>query len=227
MPFAAVARVLFVFALVGVFWKRQQSKCWSFVAYLLATLVLGGLMSLWPARFWNWPFWLFSRYTYAGLKVLIALELGAQVFRAFPGAKVVARSFNLAMVFLLAVLMAALPSSADFGPFWTQAHLRLTTWTVWMFAGMAILVGWYNLPLDRWYRALMGGFAVQLVLGAVVLSLSTRMKWVAFERFGVVLDAVVATWWAYVAWRPVRVPVAAVDFANAESGLVGRSEARA
>lgn len=198
MIFNHLTRLVLAAALVLVVSKGLASKCWSFVAYLSAVLVGGALMAYWPGSFYAPPyhFWLFTRDLYAGAKVLVALELGLYVFRAFPRA---ARVSRWAAVWILGAFALALPSLPFVGGFqaWTTSRGPINAATVWLFASLALLVVYFNLPLDRWHRSIIVGFTVQLLVGSLLLASES-----VFRKYGVILDPVIATWWVYSAWAP-------------------------
>jgi hypothetical protein len=192
--FAHLARLGLGTALLGVARNGLHRRCRSFVAYLVAVFVCGSLITLWPDHFYTWAFYSASRDLYAFLKVLVAAELGVHVFRAFPRARAIERTATLLLLLVLLVLVLGVSPHAP-EP-WLEWHRRLNVGTLWVFASSALLVAWYNLPLDRWHAAIVGGFTVQLVLQTVVLA-----RWDSYA-LSIMIDPLVAGWWAFAAWRP-------------------------
>lgn len=213
MFFNHLTRAILLVALAVILRNGLHRKCWTFVAYVISVLTCGSLMAYWPGVFYNAPFYGFSRDLYAGLKLLVALEVGMHVLEAFPRARAVARTLAAA---LLAVVVLSVAAAAPWLGWsaWQLSRARLNAGTIWLFAGLAIIVLWYNLPLDRWHRVLLAGFTVQLLVSSSLLS-----NEVLFRRFAVMVDPVVAMWWVYGAWPPAW----AIQSLHARRSLVGRS----
>lgn len=177
-------------------------RCWTFALYLGAlvvcgTLAGGGYLGVFPPAFVRWAYYAFSRDLYSVLKMLIAVELGAHVFRAFPRARAIEE--KLTLLLLLALLWLVLTISPHGTEPWLEWRRRLNVGTLWLFASWALLAAWFHLPLDRWRRALLVGFTGQLVV-------QTLFSWrLELYAMAAVVDPVVAAWWAYSAWRPVLV----------------------
>lgn len=207
MIFNHLTRAVLLLALLLVARQGLVRRSLSFVAYLVAVLACGSLMAFWPRTFYTWAFWAGSRDLYALLKVLVAVEMGAHVFQAFPGARPVARALTFTFLFGLGVLVVGIhPEGTVIYPAvtreWQDWRTVLNVGTIWLFVSLALLSAWYNLPLDRWHRALLAGFTVQLVLGTLVLA-----RWKTFSASGM-LDPLVASWWVYSAWAYARAPKA-------------------
>lgn len=208
MILAHAIRLLLVAALAGVVVRGWHRRCWAWVAYTVAMIVLGGLMSLWPERFWNGLFWRFSRDVYALFRLLVAVEIAAHVFAAFP--RVAARARILELGLLLTALWPMLwGSRAGFDGF-AAWHLILAGTTVWIFAITALLVSFHNLPVHPWHRAIMVGMTVHL--SVFVLLLAMLRAWgYSVERYAPAgwADLALACWWNAVVWARsrARVPV--------------------
>lgn len=201
MIFNHLTRVLLLVAWVGMTRKGLHRRCWSFFVYVLALLACGSLIAFRADAFYAWPyhFWLFSRDLYAGLKVLVALEVGLHVFRAFPRA---ARTSQLFALWLLVGLLMAFSRPAPYlggVHAWALAHLPVAVATLWLFASVALLVMWFNLPLQPWHRALLVGFGAQLAASTAILSSES-----AFRAWAPLLDVSIASWWAWSAWTVER-----------------------
>lgn len=200
MIFNHLTRAVLLLALLLVVRQGLVRRSVFFVVYLLAVLACGSLMAFWPRTFYTWAFWAGSRDLYALLKILVAVELGVHVFQAFPGARPVARAMTFTFLFGLGVLVAGIEPDSHGG--WRDWRMVLNVGTLWLFVSLALLSAWYNLPLDRWHRALLAGFTVQLVVGTLVLA-----RWKTFAASWL-LDPLVASWWVYSAWAYARAPKA-------------------
>lgn len=209
MIFNHLTRAVLLVALVMLLQRGLHRRCWSFVANMVALIVCGFLMATWPLIFWTRDFYAATRDLYAGLKLLLALEIGYYVFRAFPRAFNVARVGSLLVLLLLAVGVAG--GAPWFGwAKWSLSRASFNAATIWLFAGLGLLVLWYNLPLDRWHASIIGGYTAYFVLSSSLLA--SESAWAAY---GKMLDPVLAAWWLYSAWSfgrvkvPVPIPVRA------------------
>jgi hypothetical protein len=193
--------------------RHRAARCYSFVAYLLVNTIGHCLTMLWPEQFFHWWFFVGKQGITDALKVGVALEIGVQVIRAFPGTWPLAR--RLTLLALIAATAAIL-----WGP--VLAHRDMTSWqprvvsgTVWLFGVTALVVLWYRLPIHPWYRALLAGFTPYLFLQASLLG---TLELVGVNNMGAypvlgLFDsagyALVMSWWLYSAWRPYPVPAMA------------------
>jgi hypothetical protein len=198
-----LTRALLLIALVLVFQRGLHRRCWSFVVNLAVVIVCGFLMSAWPDVFYTRGFYAWTRDLYAALKLLIALELGHYVFHSFPRAMFFARTGSMLILAVLAASVATRMPWAGWAD-WSFSRGSFNAATVWLFGGMALLVLWYNLPLDRWHATIIGGFTAYLVLSSVVLA--SEGIW---RAYGKMLDPLLAGWWAYSACAYGRAKVPA------------------
>lgn len=206
-----ITRAVLLVALCLIVSKGLHRKSWAFVANLVAVIVCGFLMATWPATFYTANFYAASRDLYAAFKLLVALELGYYVFRAFPRALAVARWGSL---IILVVTAAVVAGGAPWHGWdsWSLARAGLNTGTVWLFGGLGLLVLWYNLPLDRWHATIIGGYTAYLVLSTVLLAREGLWR-----SYAATLDPVLASWWAYSAWNFGRVMVTVSEQATARA----------
>jgi hypothetical protein len=197
MIFNHLTRLAILMALFLIFQKGLHRKCLSFTVYLFAILICGSLMAHLPGTFWNAPFYRMTRELYAWLKILIALEIGYHVFRAFPLALKVARTWAL---LILGTMVPLVGFGIQFAGWdhWQVASGTFHAGTIWLFAGLGLLQVWYNLPLDRWFKVLIGGFVFQLLFGSFALSSF------GFFVLAGMIDPAVASWWGFGAWTQGR-----------------------
>lgn len=199
---AHAVKLAYVVALVLAVRAGYHRRCWTWVGYSLLILCFGGLMTLWPAKFWTWEMYTASRNVYAVLKLLIGVEVAVHVFRAFPRAERVARVSAAILLSLTVPMIAGLPYVIGPIPFnpetYADWHLRLNTASVWLFALTALLVSFYHLPVEHWHRALLIGFTVHLVIFSLLLgSLKANSYWIAdvLDRLKVFADLWLGCWW--------------------------------
>lgn len=199
--------ILYLLTLAGllvslglIFTKGLHRKSWAFVANLVAVVVCGFLMVVWPGTFYTANFYATSRDLYAAFKLLVAVEVGYYVFRAFPRALSVARCGAFVVVAVTAGTVAGHSPWLGWSA-WSLSRAGMNAGTVWLFGGMALLVVWYNLPLDRWHATIVGGFTAYLVLSTVLLAREGLWR-----SYAAMLDPVLAAWWAYSAWAFGRAP---------------------
>jgi hypothetical protein len=196
-----LTRAVLLVALFLVVHRGLHRKSWALVAKLVAVIVCGSLMAGWPSSFYTREFYAMARDLYAALSLLLAVELGYYVFRAFPRALALARWGALVVLLGTAAVVAGASPWLGWSS-WSLSRAGLNTGTVWLFGGMALLVLWYNLPLDRWHATIIGGYTAYLLLSTVLLA-----KESLWRQYAAALDPVLASWWAYSAWSFGRVKV--------------------
>lgn len=201
-----VTRAVLLVALGLTVQRGLHRKSWAFVANLVAVIVCGFLMVVWPGTFWTREFYAMTRDLYAAFKLLVALELGFYVFRAFPRALALARWGALIIVVATVSVVAAHSPWLGWSD-WSLSRAGLNAGTVWLFGGMGLMVLWYNLPLDRWHATIIGGFTAYLLLSTVLLARESLWR-----QYAMVLDPVLASWWAYSAWAAGRVPAPRLEY---------------
>lgn len=195
-----------VFTLAGVLRRGLHHRCWSFVVYLLASLVYG-LITLagmafydlpgieWPHWFWSWEFWHFEQTVLEMVKLALAVELGVRVVAAFPGTWRLARALlGLALITTTGLVM--------FGS--APQHPLLASGTIWLFTAVSLVVVFFNLPLHAWYRALLVGFVPYLFVFATLQSIMSRRGYAIAATIGSIDQVAylaLVGWWVYAAWR--------------------------
>jgi hypothetical protein len=198
--------------LAGVWRNRLYRYCRTFVAYAAAVGLGGALIVLWPGTFYSWEFWQAKDLIYSTLSFLVALEIAALTFQAFPGAR--ARARQLSVLILLATLAAVafIPISAaeHSGTNPSQANLyldfqpRVAHGTVMLLAGVWALILWYVVPLHRWHRAILRGLLPYMLLFTVAVRLLVSWGWDSRTQIGYadsVVYLAVLVYWAWEAWR--------------------------
>ncbi len=200
---AHAVKVALVVLLVGMLRRGRWRECWSFTAYVIATLTGNTLVSLWPARFLTPSFWIYKQATYDLLKLAIALELLYRAVRAFPGTWRAARLMVLALLGGSAFALAALTPRSSYRTIW-EWQPSVVTAAIWLLAGVALIVVWYQVPVSAWARTIMLGFAPYLLVFLIFVDLLRRHGWRLNPDAGVVASlaylALVA-FWARAAWR--------------------------
>ena len=210
---ASFGQALVLFILAGLVVRRNPALCYAFGFYLLFVLVTDLAMLASPALYTR-SFWLSKEILTDALKCAVALELGARIFGAFPGARAMARVLLFPLLLLLISgtiysLLGVLGSAevqrklAIVG----DARPKIVTGTTWLFAAIAALVLWFRLPVDPLQKAILIGFVPYLIF--LKLSLQLRLAndwppdgWLASIDTSAYLAVLV--YWARAAWRPLR-----------------------
>ena len=203
---AIVVKLLVLALIVGVLRKGLHRQCWSFLAYLVmiftyGTLELTGILFYswpgleWPRVLWNHDFWDFKQTAYEVIKFGVAIELGARVVAAFPGAWRTAR----ALLVLTLLTTTAVVALGD-----TPQHPLRGTATIWLFASSSLVVTFFRLPIRSWYRALLLGFVPYLFIFTTLTGLLAARGLAAAKVLGSIDQVayfVLVAWWTYSAWR--------------------------
>ncbi len=233
---AWTVQLLIVTLVVGLFLRRRHRACYSFVLYLLGVLIGDLLMLLGPRHldagnwlfgllgekgFYSRSFWLFKELMLNLLKFAVALELAYRTFRSFPGARSTARSvlFVLVAVTLVSVV-AVTPQISAVDPddqvlaIVGRLQPRALNGTVWLLTGMAALILWYRLPVDRFHKAIFTGFVPYLLVFTIGLN---AMESYGFSKsiiawrnaFDTSAYLLLLAYWTRAAWAPVAAPAVA------------------
>jgi len=195
--------------LAGVVWRERSGQCWSFVLYVAATLVGNTLATVRPDLFFTPAFTVQKQLLYDVLKAMVALELAQRALTAFPGALRTVR-LNFAIVLgLILIAQAWLTPRGSYATIgtWEQS---IATGDTWLFTVTALVVTWYNLPIGRWPRAIMLGFAPYLLVFVILLRVLQRRGWsFPFGLYDSLAWLGLLAFWAYAAWRRDDAPLPA------------------
>jgi hypothetical protein len=191
-------------AIVGVFTHGRVRYCWSFAGYLVAVFIGDVLTMAWPSVFFTRPAWAVRQLTYAGLKIGIAIQLATIVFTAFPGAK--ARALRVVFIILVvtASMMVGIPAAFTFKAVALEWLPRLTSGTIWLMTGVAILAVYYRIPLDPYHRAIITGFVPYHLITVTLYDLMHHYGLGFAPRFNElqpVAYLVLVAYWVKAAWR--------------------------
>lgn len=213
-----VVAALMAVILSGIIRHHLYRLCRSFALYVAAVGTGSSLIALWPRVFYNWNFWQAKELTYAVVKFLVALEIAALAFQAFPGAR--ARARQVSLFILSATLLAVmLPPPEASGSrnlsaqavFFLDVQPRLAQGTMMLFAGVWALVLWYVIPLHRWHRAILRGLLPYMLVFTLIIRIMVSFgfhtaQWMGYaDSLAYILMLV---YWAWEAWRrdPVQPP---------------------
>jgi hypothetical protein len=206
-----VVAALMAVILAGIIRHHLFRLCRSFALYVASVGIGSSLIALCPRVFYNWDFWQVKELTYAVIKFLVALEIAALAFQAFPGAR--ARGRQVALLILGATLLAVmLPPpveavSRELSPqamFFLGVQPRLAQGTIMLFAGVWALVLWYVIPLHRWHRAILRGLLPYMLVFTLMIRVVVSFgfhtaKWMGYaDSLAYIL---VLVYWAWEAWR--------------------------
>jgi hypothetical protein len=84
--------------------------------------------------------------------------------------------------------------------------------TVWLLTGIAAVVLWYRLPVDRFHKAILTGLVPYLLVFAIGLNAIETSNWSTrivetANYFHVLAFQLLVAYWAWAAWAPFRAPV--------------------
>jgi hypothetical protein len=184
---------------------RGRWRLWcAFPLLLLVTMTHDLLVGGWPEQFYRGSVWQVKESALVLIRLAMVVELTIRVFRGFPGAMLMARRL-LVLIFagtLLAVV--ALPAHRDYAGFVGEVMPRVLNGTVWLFAGLAILILWYRLPVHWFPKAVLLSYVPYLLVFTVAVNTLGELGWhrAAWVNHGHVWAyRLLALFWAYIAWR--------------------------
>ena len=231
---AWLGQALVLTVLTGLLMRGRYRACYSFMLYLLVVLgadlllLLGPkkvesdgilMMLLGPKGFYSRSFWLTKELTINVLRFAVALELAYRTFRAFPGARSTARGvlFLLIGVTLVSVLAVSPQVSAVDAADRTEQVVgrlqpRVLNGTVWLLTGIAAVVLWYRLPVDRFHKAILIGLVPYLLVFTIGLNAIETSNWSGrmvenVNYMHTLAFQFLLAFWAWAAWVPLRAPV--------------------
>jgi hypothetical protein len=193
----------------GLLRRERAGICRAFTVYLSWMMVADLCVLVAPDRFWTWEFWLFKQTVFDLLELAIAVEVAYWIFLGFPGAARSAR--GIMFLFLAGTLVAVLmlpheTAARDQSDLMLGSlRVRLEVGVAWMFAAIAALVRWYDIPLPSIHRSIIVGFVIHLFVFSTVLEAVAAhgYEWAApLQSFGPAALAAICCWWAWTAWRP-------------------------
>ena len=231
---AWLGQALTLTVLTGLFVRGRYRVCYVFVLYLLVVLgadfllLLGTkkvegdgiLMSVLGAKgFYSRTFWFIKELSINLLRFGVALELAYRTFRAFPGARSTARGVLLLLIGITLVSVVAVTpqvsaenSDDRIEQLVGRLQPRVLNGTVWLLTGIAAVVLWYRLPVDRFHKAILIGLVPYLLVFTISLNLIETSKWSPatvqnVNHIHTLAYQFLLAFWAWAAWAPVRAPV--------------------
>jgi hypothetical protein len=192
--------------LVGLFLRGHWRSCYSFALYLTSFVLLEGAILAWPERFFQLDFWLAKEAVEALLKLAVAFEIAARVFRRLPTARVTFAVFFLASLIVIGTAVA--PSVG--GGVDTMASVglpRLLYGTALIFAGLLSVCLWYHVPLHPIHKAVLVGFVPYLVAFTLVLQTLQTFGWDVrgpANHLNTVAFISLLVFWSLAVWRRSR-----------------------
>lgn len=203
-----LGHVLLVVLLISVLW-RQLATCVSFTGYVAALFGSNLLMSVLPDVFYTPDAWLLSEALHALLTFAVAVELGARVFRSFPGAHRTARWAALAVVGAGALItLGGMSVAPDFLATCERVLPRVAGANLWLFLALTALILWYRVPIRPFEKAIILGYVPFLLVFAASLSAwaSTQGTLTALTLGYRVTFLLMAAYWSVAAWRSDEEP---------------------
>jgi hypothetical protein len=215
-PFQTAVAVLglagTLFTLGGLLLRRTIATATTFAAYLAFMCTAGALVLLWPDRFYTTAFWTFKQLVFDALELAMVVELAYWIFLGFPGAARTVRGLILALLVATFAAVVVAPVSAEGSFMLGGLRLRLELGAAWMFAAMAGLTLYYDIPVRPIHRAILFGMGIHYFVFGTILERLTgagpaRDRALATLQQGVFVA--ITCWWAIAAWR--KEPVLSVD----------------
>jgi hypothetical protein len=190
--------------LVAVLRFRRTPR--SFVVYVSVLWVSEIAVFLWPDQLFRYEVWAAQQLTYAALRLAVAVEMARIVFGAFPRAPRAWALLGFGIVVVAAGVL--IPSPAESAGMCTmivkEIVPRLSTISMWAFAGLALVALHWSAPMLWWERAILVGFALYLPVLAALLSWLGRWGWTTRESVGTISAVAwiaVCCWWTAAAVR--------------------------
>jgi hypothetical protein len=83
--------------------------------------------------------------------------------------------------------------------------------TVWLLTGIAAVVLWYRLPVDRFHKAILTGLVPYLLVFAIGLNAIETSNWStrmveSVNYFHILAFQLLVAYWVWAAWAPLRAP---------------------
>jgi hypothetical protein len=203
LALAHAVKIALLALLAGVVIRRRVRLCWMFPAYLTAILLGNTLGSFWPDQFLTPAFWVVKQATYDVFKTLLAVELAWRAFAVFPGAMRTARIVLFAVLASSTVALALLTPPSSYATVWNWQPVVATA-ALWLLTATALLVVWYQVPVQDWQRAIMLGLAPYLLMFVTLLGMLRRHGWDLREYIGLADQVAylgLILFWVYAAWR--------------------------
>src|SRR5262245_55216110 len=196
--------------ILGIVKRGRLRLCRMFVLFLVVVCVTDILPTLWEAQFYTKDFWLFRESLHNVLRFAVALELAYFAFRSFPGARSTARAL---LLFLLVTTLASVLWASwefrrlpEFFEIIGQIQLPQLMGIIWLLTGIALLILWYRLPVDRMHKAILLGWVPYLLIFTFGLKLAAAYGWnevipkVNYVTTGAYF--LLLGFWAVAAWAP-------------------------
>ena len=200
------AVALLGFILVGIFRNGLVRVCRWLPPYLGAVLLGDLAILIWPELFFGWAFYLAKETAYGVLKLALAVDLGATMFAAFPGAAATARHASLiALVAIGLVLVAAPPAGVRLDDLAVVLHPRLANGTALLLLVLWFLALWYHVPTHRFHRAILAGLSAYLLVFTIILGYLVKpgARWHPVVSLADSLGYLALLgFWVREAWRP-------------------------
>ena len=204
-----LALLLIGATIVGIVKRGRLRPCRMFLLFLVTVFLTDVLPHFWPETFWNQTFYLVRESLHNVLRFAVALELAYFAFRSFPGARSTARA--LLLLLLSTTLASVLAASSEFArPEYEtiigEIQLPQLIGVVWLLMGIAALILWYRLPVDRMHKAILLGWIPYLLIFSAGLKLAAVYGWkqyiplVNYVTSGAYF--LLLAYWAHAAWAP-------------------------
>jgi hypothetical protein len=192
-------------ALAGLIARGRWRLWYSFAILVAVVSVHDSLVALWPETFYRGDIFRAKEILLILIRLAMVVELTVRVFRRFPGALATARRLLALILASTVVAVVALPIRRSLQEgFVGDLMPRVLNGTIWLFAGLAILILWYRLPVHWFQKAILLSYVPYLLVFTVAMNALGEMGW---ERgawantAGQIAYWFLLLYWNYTAWR--------------------------
>lgn len=195
--------ILLAVTLAGMIQRRRWASWYSFTLYV-AVIAISTTAFLLEPSLYNEDMWAAHLNVVNVIRFMVALELAARTFRAFPGARSTLRPVLLVVLVVTLILVAGTSRhDLDYRTFLQEQQPRLLNGNVWLYTAIAGLILWYRLPIARFQKSILLTYVPYLFFELVYLHVFVERGWES-KPVGYVNQAaylLMVGVWAWSAWR--------------------------
>jgi len=208
--------VVVALILAGLVIRHRTRSSTVFPAYLLALLAADVILLQWPERVYSLRGWICVEALMAALRIALAVELGARIFRPFPRARATALTVGVVTGAVVALSIgSAAGRVVDLRDVADTLMPRVLYGIMTLYAAILALQVYHLIPLDPLHKAILIGLTPYLLVFTGAVTSLELIGWharAAANHLNGVAFALVLLYWAVVAWRrdeiaPEDVPI--------------------
>ncbi len=193
--------------MAGLARRRLAGRARLFTLCLAANTLTQVLQLCRPAAFHRWDVWTVKELLLILLAASAVVEVTARVFARLPGAGLRAwGALGLTAITTLFLVWTA-PGVSAHRPDWlyvavTEVLPRVALGSAFLCMATLAVMAWYDVPPDRFYRAVLFGLAFYLAAYAGPMATSATSETSRFVMYYVIPTtyAMVTAAWAWVVW---------------------------